>query len=71
MILVIVLFCFLLFFGRDELGLNGIAVSLLLFFGALGLSIWLDMSPGYFMAFAAIFDIVLVLKIFGGDLTVG
>jgi len=71
MLFVIILFCFLLFFGRDELGLAGIAVSLLIFFGALGSCIWLNINPGYFMAFAAVLNIVLVLKIFRGDLNLG
>jgi hypothetical protein len=66
---VIILFVVLLFFGRDELGLTGIVVSLLVFFGTFGLCMWLDISQGYFMAFAAVFDIALVLKIFGGDLS--
>jgi hypothetical protein len=69
--IVIVLFCFLLFFGRDDLGLTGIGVSLLVFVGTLGLCVWLGFSLGYFMAFAAVFDIALVMKIFGGDLNIG
>jgi hypothetical protein len=68
MLFAIILFVVLLFFGRDELGLTGIGVTLLIFLEAYGVYAWLDISPGYFMAFMAVLDIVLVLKVFGGDL---
>lgn len=68
MIFVIVLFVVLVFLGRDDLQLVGIAVSLVALFGALGLCVWLDINPGYFMAYVAMLDIVLVLKLYGGDL---
>ena len=68
MIFVLILFCVLLICGRNELGLTGIAVAMLTFFAAFGACAWLNISPGYFMAFAAVLDIVLVLKIFGGDI---
>jgi hypothetical protein len=71
MLFAIILFCVLLVWGRNELGLTWIAVSLLIFLGALGICIWLNIAPGYFMAFAAVVDIALVLKIFGGDVYIG
>jgi hypothetical protein len=46
-------------------------VTLLIFLAVFGVYVWLDISPGYFMAVAAVLDIELVLKFFGGDLSLG
>lgn len=66
----LVLFFVLLYIGRDDLGLKGITISV---FVALGLFLvmrlaegWVSMVP---VAGFALLDIVLLLYIFGGDIS--
>lgn len=66
MLFLIVLFLCLVFVNRDDLGLMGIAVSLIAVFGAFGICAWFDIAPGYYVAFLAMVNIVLVIKIYGG-----
>ena len=64
------LFWVLIFVARDELGRKGIAIAV---------SIWLalllgfctsGLSPYLFVSAQAVLDIVLVLKVFGGDIAI-
>jgi hypothetical protein len=58
----------LLFLGREELGLKGIAVAIAVWLGLLTGSLLVD-APFLFMSAQALLDISLVLIVFRGDVT--
>lgn len=69
MIAAFVAFWVLLFLGREELGLKGIAIAIALWLAVVAGFYWAD-SPGLFMAAQAIMDVVLVFIVFGGDVRI-
>lgn len=70
MMIPMILFWVLVLLGRNILGWKGsiFCIFLWLAFGIIFYS--LGLSPYYFIGFQALFDIILVLVIFGGDLTI-
>ena len=65
----LVLFWILIFFGREELGFKGIIISILIWLGLLlGTGLTTGISSYFFTAGNALLDIVLLLIIFGGDI---
>ena len=71
MMIPLVTFWFLLYFGREELGLKGIIISIVIW---LGLFLGICLAPGipsyFFTAGNVLLDIVLLLIIFGGDINI-
>jgi hypothetical protein len=71
MLIPLVMFWFLIYFGREELGLKGIIISIVIW---LGLFLGNCLAPGipsYFLtAGNVLLDIVLLLIIFGGDINI-
>jgi hypothetical protein len=61
-------FWILMYLGRDELGLKGILISIAIWAAAFFGGIVLSISPYLFVSFQAIFDVILILIIFGGDI---
>lgn len=60
-------FWVLLFVGRDELGLKGIAIAIVVWFAVSGLFSVLPIPGSLLVTAQAVIDIVLVLIIFKGD----
>ena len=69
-ILVVVLFWALIFYGREELGLKGILISVGIWASLLLGSLCLQAPGYYFISAMAMFDIILILIIFGGDIRI-
>jgi len=64
------LFWILMYLGREELGGRGISISILIWVGLL-LVCMHPVLPAYsFIAVQAMFDIVLLLIIYGGDINI-
>ena len=73
MIVPFLIFWLLIFFGRDELGFRGILIAvgvwvvlLIAFFGLAAFHV----SPLFVVVPQSLLDIVLILKIFGGDIRI-
>ena len=62
-----ILFWVLMYLGREELGLKGVAICILIWLG-LRLACMLSGLP--FVAAQALIDIVLLLIIFGGNINI-
>jgi hypothetical protein len=59
-----------MYLGREELGLRGIFISILIWAGLLLVCMY-PVLPSYsFIAVQAVFDIVLLLIIYGGDINI-
>lgn len=65
----LILFWLLLFLGRDEMGLKGIGIAIGIWLALLVLFALLGISPLVFIAVQALIDIVLVIVVFGGDVS--
>ena len=71
MMIPLVLFWFLIFFGREELGFKGIIISIVVWLGLLlGAGLTTGILSYFFMAGKVLLDIVLLLIIFGGDINI-
>lgn len=70
MIIPIFLFWVLIILGRSTLGWKGILFCVFLWLVSLIVSSSIGLSPYYFIVFQVLFDIILILVIFGGDLTI-
>jgi hypothetical protein len=61
-------FWLLMYLGRDELGLKGILISVVIW-GAILLGVlFFEVSPYLFVSAQAILDVILLIVIFGGDI---
>jgi hypothetical protein len=68
LVIPIVGFWLLMYLGRDELGLKGILISVLIWVAIL-LGFWLlDFSPYLSVSAQAVLDVILLIVIFGGDI---
>lgn len=65
-----ILFWVLVYLGRDELGLKGAGLCVLIWLALLAGCVVLAISPYVFVALQALFDIILLLVIFHGDITI-
>ena len=63
-------FWVLVIVGRNELGLKGIAFSILLWLGLFIGFRMLSHHPYWFVGAQALFDAILVVVIFGGDIRI-
>jgi hypothetical protein len=63
-------FWLLMYLGRDELGLKGILISIAIWTVMLLSTLFLGISPYYFVSAQAVFDVILILMIFGGDIQI-
>ena len=70
LISVFVLFWALVLYGREELGVKGILISVAIWAALLLGSIFLHVPSYYFIAAQSVLDIVLILVIFGGDIRI-
>ncbi len=59
-----------MYLGRDELGLRGIFISILIWAGLLLVCMHPALPAYSFIAVQAVFDIVLLLIIYGGDISI-
>jgi hypothetical protein len=66
----LLVFMILLWLGREDLGLKGILTCLLICVVLLLGSAFLHISPYVFIALLALFDITLILILFGGDIRI-
>jgi hypothetical protein len=66
-----IIFWVLMFLGRSELGSKGILVSITIWIGLLLGFMTLNISPYLFVGAQSLFDIILILVIFGGDIRIG
>lgn len=64
------MFWVILFIGREELGFRGVAFCVLLWAALLAACVFLGMSPYTFVALQSLFDIILILVIFGHDIQI-
>jgi hypothetical protein len=69
MVFVFAAFLVLLFLGREDLGLKGIAVATTIWLGLLA-GCFLAGSPILFMSAQALLDVGLLLVVFGGDIRI-
>ncbi len=71
MIIPLLVFWILIFWGREELGVKGIIICIVIWLGLLlGTSLTAGMMPYFFIAGDALLDIVLLIIIFGGDINI-
>lgn len=70
MILPFIIFWVLLLIAREELGLTVILVCIAIWVIILAGFIWLKMSPYIFISLQSLFDAILVLMAFGGDIRI-
>ena len=63
-------FGLLIFLGRQELGIKGIAICVAVWLGLLAGFMAAGISQFYFVAVQAILDVWLILFVFGGDLKI-
>ena len=63
-------FWILVYIGRDELGLKGAILCIVLWIGLLVGSVSLSLPSYYFTAAQALFDAILIIVIFGGDIRI-
>jgi hypothetical protein len=63
-------FWILIIIGRSELGFKGVIFCILLWFGLLVGFFTLGISPYWFITAQALFDAILVVVIFGGDIRI-
>jgi len=64
------MFWVLIYLGRDDLGLKGVLICIAIWAVLLAGFIMLNISPYIFVGVQSLMDIVLTLKIFGGDITI-
>ena len=70
MLMPLSLFWGIMLFGRSILGWKGVLVCISIWFIFLiGFNL-LGLSPYYFVGFQALFDIILIMVIMGGDVTI-
>lgn len=65
-----IVFWVLMFLGRSELGWKGVSFSVALWAGLLLIFSFFGISPYVFIGVQALLDVVLVIVIFGGDITI-
>ena len=65
----LIAFWVLIYLGREELGLKGMIISILIWLGLLIGSSFLGM-PYVFVSAEALMDVVLMLIIFGGNINI-
>jgi hypothetical protein len=70
MALPLLFFVVLLWLGRDELGVKGIFTCLLICIGLVSGCALLSISPYVLIALLALFDVILVLVVFGHDIRI-
>ena len=70
MALPFIMFWVLIYLGRDDLGLKGVLICIAIWAVLLAGFIMLNISPYIFVGVQSLMDIVLTLKIFGGDITI-
>jgi len=70
MALPLIFFVVLLWLGREELGLKGSGLCLLICAALLLGCVFLNISAYVFIALLALFDVVLILVIFGGNIQI-
>lgn len=63
-----ILFWTLLYVGRDELGWRGIIICVLIWLGLLLAFDYLGLPSLFFVAVQAVFDILLLMIVFGGNI---
>ncbi len=70
MALPFITFWVLVYLGRDDLGLRGVLICIAIWAVLLAGFMMLDVSPYIFVVVQSLIDIVLILKLFGGDITI-
>ena len=70
MLLPFLLFWILIFLGRDELGLKGGVVTVVIWLALLLACALTGLSSYIFVAIQALIDIILLITIFGGDIRI-
>jgi hypothetical protein len=63
-------FWVLIFLAREELGIKGVAMAVTVWLGLLIGFMLAGISPFVFVAAQAALDVVLILKVFGGDIAI-
>ncbi|MEN6450778.1 MAG: hypothetical protein ABFC96_09820 [Thermoguttaceae bacterium] len=70
MLLPFLIFWVLIFLGREELELRGIAIAVAVWLGLLVGFMVAGISPYLFVSAQAVLDVVLLLTIFGSDIKI-
>jgi hypothetical protein len=70
MLIPFILFWVLIFLGREELGVKGGLIAVAIWAALLIGFVALNVSPYIFVSAQAMFDVVLILIIFGGDIKI-
>ena len=63
-------FWVIVFIGREDLGFGGFAFCILLWTGLFAACLFLGFSPYVFVFLQAVYDIVLILVVFGHDIQI-
>jgi len=69
MLIPFLVFWVLIFLGYEDLGMKGVGIAVLVWSVLLVACVGSGLSPYYFVAIQSAIDIVLVLIVFGGDIT--
>ncbi len=70
MALPFIMFWVLVYLGRDSLGPRGVLICIAIWAVLLAGFMMLDVSAYIFVGLQSLMDIVLILKLFGGDITI-
>ena len=70
MVLLCILFWALIYLGRDELGLRGAAICMLIWLALLAGCFFLNGLFYVFLALQALFDAILLIVLFGRDIRI-
>jgi len=70
MVIPFILFWIVLYIARGELGAKGIGVCVVIWAGLLAGCMFLSISPYVFLALQALFDAILFIVAFGGDIRI-
>jgi len=63
-----ILFWAILYVAREELGVKGIGACVVIWAGLLAGCLFLSISPYFFAGLQALFDAILIIIVFGGDI---
>ena len=70
MVLPFLIFWVIIFIAKKELGCNGVILCIAIWLMLLLGFFYLGISPYYFVTAQALFDVILILVAFGGDIRI-
>lgn len=65
-----ILFWAILYIAREDMGIKGISACIVIWAVLLAACLYLSISPYVFVGVQALFDAILVIVVFGGDIKI-